>query len=186
MAIVRRLVENYNTWQLGHEKGIRFCGQLENIKLKLLDGAGGTGTDESCSVFSDDLSTWHQRLQVVMEVFVDIVKNASESVNQLRALEQLQAAGPLDDKDTRVISRTWSIRQFVAVAEKLLAQYQAELQVKEMVYREICHRTTQTQVTLTSCAWSYPRYVSNETRFIIKCLTVECGLPDVDSPGIKE
>lgn len=173
MAIARRLAKNYATWQLGHEKGIRCCSQLENIKLRLLDKAAA---DEEASVFSDDLSTWHQRLQVVMEVFVDILKNASESVHQLRALEQLQA------KDT-IIGRTWPLRRYVVVAERLLEQYALELEVKEMVFRELCHCPSQALVMLTSSAWSYPRFVGKETRFMIKCLTMECGLPDVEPQG---
>lgn len=168
IAIIRRLVEIYSTWQLGHEKGIRFCSQLENIKLKLLDKANS-------SVYSEDLTSHHQRLQVVLEVFVDIVKNASETVTQLRALEQLQ-----EDKDT-VIGRTWSIRRFVAVAETLLGQYQKEYAVKEMVFQEICHRTSPVAVSMATVSWEYPKHVAKETRFLIKCLTMECGLPDLES-----
>lgn len=173
-------MESYSTWQLGHEKGSRICNQLENLKLKLLDNSA---KDEDASVFSDDLTTWHSKLQVVMEVFVDIVKNASESVNQLRALEQLQQR---ENKDAMIVSRTWPIRRFVAIVEKMAKHFQDELQVKETVFREICHRTDPNHVTLTACSWYYPRYVSRETHFLIKCLTTECGLPDVEMSPNKE
>lgn len=178
IAIIRRLVENYGTWQLGHEKGTRFCSQLEAIKLKLLDKASpSTGSNDNdnstASVFGDDLTAWHQKLQVVMEVLVDVVKNASDSVHQLRALQKLQ---PIEDHDT-IIGRTWPLRRFVAVTEILLGQYEKELLVKETVFREICHRTSAGQVVLTACAWSYPRWISKEAQFIVKCLAIECGLP---------
>lgn len=148
--------------------------------MKLLDKAA-TASEEDAFVFSDDLTVWHQKLQVVVEVFVDIVKNAGDCVSQLKALEQLQQdkAAPL--------GRTWPMHRFVTTAEQLVQHFEQELLVKEMVLRELCHRTTSVQVMLTSSVWSYPRHVSKETRFIVKCLTVECGLPDVELSGeIKE
>lgn len=185
LAIVRRSVADYGTWQLGHEKGIRFCSQLEAIKLRLLDRAG-TATavvdkdPSSMSVFSEELVAWHQRLQVVLEVFGDVVKNASEAVHQLRALERLSST---EDKDIIVIGRTWRFSRFVVVAEQLLNHYEMEYKVKEMVFRELCHRTSQSQVMSTALAWTYPRHVGQETRFLVKCMAVECGLPEVGGGG---
>lgn len=185
-VICNKMLELHEKWKAAQDRGTSLCNSIEKIKSAVL-----ADRENAKTLFPQNLLDFCKKLEIITTIFEDIVEYTKESLDQLKALEHLNAP------DFAAVTRTWSSRDYVEFVEKILQLYEEEYKIKlivkgefffahssssdhssdqksiELITENIGYSKTKPELVFHTSAWLFPCYANRNLDLLFKTLALE-------------
>ncbi|CAD5118885.1 DgyrCDS7561 [Dimorphilus gyrociliatus] len=103
--------------------------------------------------------------------------NKFQALNKsLKGIEQLELFRNDDSIVEQPLFQTWTISEFGEQSERLLRMYEKELELKKMIFKNICHNYAEKELLIFySSAWIHEPYIELQHDFLLESMLVESG-----------
>lgn len=122
-TILKEILVWHEKWHAAHRRGISLCSSIEAIKRRVIDQKE---KDKNTDLYPiEELQIYCNNLAVIMTIFEDVISNVKFYEKQLLALVQTD--------ETRILFKSWQIRRFLDVIQKVSIAYEMEYKIKTIV-----------------------------------------------------
>ncbi|XP_041352395.1 cyclin-dependent kinase 2-interacting protein-like [Gigantopelta aegis] len=161
-------------WNKHHMDGLVIIKEIANIKLESVFNRDSEDAENPVPSMPSSLEPLCEKLLNIYQSLEKVVKKLDRVRSVLIGVQKLNDHLTQDDKSD-VLFHTWTIEDFVANSNQLVAMYTKELDLKKQLCENVAHADDRTTTMFYTSAWLHQPYIDENATAILDMMLLESG-----------